>query len=302
MIDDPDDLAAMLDGPLSGREVVSLDLPGTSRPVLAAVGDPGDVMGDWRAARALVPRTFRWPVVVEGRITGATTAEDFILDLPWRPISQILLDTHASPADADRAGALFDVPGAAVSLDRRVGWHLDRTRERCGTAPTPAELAAGLGLADPEAANEDDAERWLLAWEERHVPTVEPETGRWNEWHEIGPEPGCVLLFMPPDDGPRVLAYLGFWAEEGIAGMSAARLIRILDHWSSRYGAELVAHWGTMLQFSVAEPPGTLEEALALAAEHHAVAPCTTILPGMTRRDHARVLWKRTRWFLHERP
>ncbi|ELR99905.1 hypothetical protein [Gloeocapsa sp. PCC 73106] len=36
--------------------------------------------------------------------------------------------------------------------------------------------------------------------------------------------------------------------------------------------------------------------------ENRAIAPCITILPGVTLRQHAQTLLSLNRWFLHERP
>jgi hypothetical protein len=68
------------------------------------------------------------------------------------------------------------------------------------------------------------------------------------------------------------------------------------------YGAELVAHFGTMLQFVVSRPPQTLDQAFALAVQQNAVAPCTLALPGVSLREHVRALMCVDKWFLHERP
>jgi hypothetical protein len=40
-----------------------------------------------------------------------------------------------------------------------------------------------------------------------------------------------------------------------------------LRSWRERYGAELVASWGTMLQLSVNAPPADLQDAFELAVE-----------------------------------
>lgn len=79
-------------------------------------------------------------------------------------------------------------------------------------------------------------------------------------------------------------------------------LAAVLRSWGKRFGAEIVAAWGTMLQFVVARPPVTLDEALDLAFEHDRVAPSTLPLPGVAIRDHARALLHRDTWFLHDRP
>ena len=103
------------------------------------------------------------------------------------------------------------------------------------------------------------------------------------------PSPGSIrreqpvgLALLPIDDPSHAAAYLSFYGAEGTGRHEA--LIRLLSEWHARYRARLVANWGTMLQFAVDAPPDTLEEAFALAVQHVDVAPCTTLLPGETRR------------------
>jgi hypothetical protein len=64
----------------------------------------------------------------------------------------------------------------------------------------------------------------------------------------------------------------------------------------------MVASWGTMLQLKVNAPPADLEDAFELSVEQWIAAPPTLALPGVTIRDHARTLWNRPEWFLHDRP
>lgn len=40
----------------------------------------------------------------------------------------------------------------------------------------------------------------------------------------------------------------------------------------------------------------------AYKSEQVALAECTTLLPGVSMRDHARALLAVNRWFIHERP
>jgi hypothetical protein len=54
--------------------------------------------------------------------------------------------------------------------------------------------------------------------------------------------------------GWQVAAYVSFFGAEVPGG--AERLIAVLRSWHERYGAELVAHYGTMLEFVVRRPPG----------------------------------------------
>ena len=81
-----------------------------------------------------------------------------------------------------------------------------------------------------------------------------------------------------------------------------ALLIALLRSWRERFGAELVAHWGNMLQLVVEHPPTDADTAWELAWEQTLVAPCTIWLPGTPLREYARSLIGANRWFLHERP
>ncbi|WP_291467436.1 DUF4253 domain-containing protein [Acidovorax sp.] len=72
--------------------------------------------------------------------------------------------------------------------------------------------------------------------------------------------------------------------------------------WRELHGAELWAHYGTMLEFAVGRPPRDFDTALALAREHDLAAPCTLALPGIALRHHALGLVGHGTWFLHERP
>jgi hypothetical protein len=85
-----------------------------------------------------------------------------------------------------------------------------------------------------------------------------------------------------------------------MAGTTVA--IGFLKKWHQEYNAELVYHYGTMLQLNVGRRPTTPEAAFDLAWQQEALAECTTILPGVALRDHARSLLIVDRWFLHERP
>jgi hypothetical protein len=117
------------------------------------------------------------------------------------------------------------------------------------------------------------------------------------EWYE--PNETTALVLLPTPHSWETLAFLHFYAA---ADESSAPLLALLKFWNERYGAELVANWGTMLQFVVSRPPTHLEDAIALAREQILLAPCTTLLPGVPLMQHARALVGCERWFLHERP
>jgi hypothetical protein len=83
-----------------------------------------------------------------------------------------------------------------------------------------------------------------------------PDAGGYLKWFE--PD-NCSLLLLPTASSEEVLAYVSFYGGEGPGGHE--RLIALLRSWRERYGAEMVACWGTMLQLQVNAPPQTLEDA-----------------------------------------
>jgi hypothetical protein len=176
-----------------------------------------------------------------------------------------------------------------------VAHHLDLTARYYGDAP---------GAADLGAVRRGDAlalERRLLNWEE--ALRLTPETGIRSEsfgWYDPRPHDPVGFALLPAEEPCHASAYLSFYGAEGEGRHEA--LIRLICSWQHDFGAQLVAGWGTMLQFTASAPPVTLDVAFDLAAQQVRVAPCTTLLPGEGVRHLARHLFRGERWFLHERP
>lgn len=108
-----------------------------------------------------------------------------------------------------------------------------------------------------------------------------------------------ALLFLPTASGSDALAYVHYY---GATARDSANFVAILRRWRAHWGAELVAHYGTVLQFVVERPPRSFQAAYSLAREQIVVAPCTTALQGISVKAHAAALVGRATWFLHERP
>lgn len=137
---------------------------------------------------------------------------------------------------------------------------------------------------------------WLGAPDATRVPDAVPT---FNDWFE--PAGLLVALLLLPDPVPEhALAYVHWFA--GNQALPSHVLIAVLRQWREVHGAELVAHWRTMLQLISGRLPASVEEALALARQQELVAPCTTALPGASTEEHAATLMSTDRWFLHERP
>jgi hypothetical protein len=108
-----------------------------------------------------------------------------------------------------------------------------------------------------------------------------------------------LLLLLPTTTSEAVIAYMHWY---GACNTSTEKAMQLLKQWHDRYGAEIVAHYGTMLHLKVKKKPESPAEAFVLATEQEAFAPCTTVLSGATLCDLAIALMHRESWFLHERP
>lgn len=177
-------------------------------------------------------------------------------------------------------------------------YSLKETLEKYGVAPSENEIITLIEFGDINSYI--DLERWLLNWEIKKSgasDALDSKSDLYLQWLE--PADGEQdLVLLPTNNSWEVLAYL-FWSEGQYSDLAA---ILVLRYWNEKYGAELVAHYGTMLQFNVARLPENIEESFQLAVQQEAFAPCTTSLPCISLRDHARTLLKTKRWFLHERP
>jgi Domain of unknown function (DUF4253) len=257
----------------------------------------GDLLSLWTEARRPLAALELYPVAVTG-----WGARDWIdADLFNRFYYG---DDSAPQAVIERAAALTleDALGrypvrhdwAAANWDNIVAHQLDVTRSHYRGAPDPA------ALGDVPIGDELALERVLLDWEEGVRPTNPPELDISFGWYDPPSVDRIGLVLLPVTEPCHAAAYLSFFGAEGPGRHES--LTRLMSSWQHRYGAQLVANWGTMLEFVAESPPTTLEDAFELAAEHVRVAPCTTILPGEGVRGLARHLWRGEHWFLHERP
>jgi hypothetical protein len=305
------DLASALSGTmLANRTIVDLPILDTGQSAYALAITPAEVEGAWRVAHGLLAQTGRAPLVVTcwGGKAEAKGLEDVLRNEDmfdrW-PYEQCTRSSAANTSPAAILQAADNVDVAAFidelaarrdnvrKLHRALGNQLESTGHLCGTAPTPEEVARA-SLDGRPLATEHDLDRWLLDWERDHGGT--PDLQRDSlEWFDPGV---ACLLFMPTQSSWDCLAYVHWWGM--FAG--AERYIALGREWSRRYGGELVAHYGTMLQCLVSSPPATVEEAWELGRQHDLIAPCTLALPGIRLRHYAAALRGHDRWFLHERP
>lgn len=244
--------------------------------------DPAHLLPVWRAARELLPVTGRWPVAVLDDAFYYAEPED-----PRRAAEQL-----AEAAGAIDPATVFpawvdDLPETAEDLADFVAHRFprhpelaDRMVRELGDPTTEPAWDAWLYeelLRDPELRAEVDV-AYLIG------------TRRWHS------PPAMSLALLPDARGWLAPAFLGFHSCEH--GEPAAALAAVQRRWEQDYGAELVAHYGTMLQYTVDRPPTDSRDAFRLACEHKDVAGSLQ----MYRYELALALPHSDAWFLHDRP
>ncbi|MCU1691160.1 MAG: hypothetical protein JWM64_251 [Frankiales bacterium] len=231
--------------------------------------DPADVLPVWRAARAALPTTGRWPVCVdgaEGWYAGGVEADDLV----------------------ERAAAV-GVGGIEI------GWvnDLPETREDlelfCSSRfPRTPDLAARMVQALGDPTTEPEFDRWLFTAQQQEPALREQVDVAWltgtGNWYE----PQTVALaLLPTEHGWLAPAWLSFHSCEH--GDREAGLVAVQREWQQRYGAELVAHWGTMLQYVVGRPRPTRRRPTRWrGSSRRSAAPCRctgTSWPWRSWRD-----------------
>jgi hypothetical protein len=303
MLNTVEAIAKRLEGTfLDGQPIRQLKIDASEQWAFLMEVDRAIALDAWGVMRSLLPETQRYPIITEswgsddffsrfyyqeeyqaGLIAGVSP-EEIISRVPEADIDTFLETRKAASADA---------------LEDEVEYTLELTAELFGSSPTSAEIEQFI---DQEIIRSHyDLEKWLFNWEWQHFGierAIAATDTRYLNWFEPD-RPTASLLLLPTAESWNTLAYLHWF---GACTAGTATVIRFLQQWHQHYGAEIVCHYGTMLQFNVATRPQTLEASFELAWQQEALAECTTILPGVPLREHARSLLVLDRWFLHERP
>lgn len=302
-------LARLQGTPLAALDWLALPVPGHGGAASGEIAWAAQVPVPerealWHVARALVEQgSGRWPVVTTlwSGSAEAPGPEALADDLFMRfPYEQGAARDDVSPrsfiATARGIGAdevLAELAESFYPLDEDD--QLDVWRGELAAAGVAGEACAGVDAAWAECAGDRlRFEHWLAALE-KDQSVADPERGRQERFDPDN----AWLVLLPTPHSEEALAYLHWY---GMERGRADGFIALLRRWRERYGAELWAHYGTMLEFRVRQPPQDFDSALALAREHDLAAPCTLALPGISLRHHALGLVGHGTWFLHERP
>ena len=263
----------------------------------------------WRLARKLLPATGRWPIVSMLHHCEAfdwseiIESQDIFSRFYYReedetenvaPESIVAssedLDMRFGYEKAYRSRAEY------FDLDETIEYELSKTKIWSGFCPKHAEVASVAENVSDERA-EEKIDNFLLDWELKRSVTGSLDETR-LDWYEHNEDP-CSLIFLPTSKGYEALAYIHWY---GSLDLGAAFHVALHKEWNDVYGAELKAHYGTMLQFTVNNPPDEVHSAWQLANQHDLISPYTLGACGITIRHYAMGLIGYDRWIFHERP
>lgn len=294
---------------LSEADIISLEIPMTTNLALAIHVNLENSFAAWQLLLDLLPQTQRYPVISTcwGLSTGgwekAVKGENFFsrfffneeyAGLNLSPEQVIAKANAISQEELDKLlheKALFNT----YNLETQILDELAQTQLCFDVAPV--ELDIKEQVQSGAISTIVDIEKYLFDWELQHKSEAKPETSLYFgylDWYEPT-EQTIVLILFPTAHSWETLAYLSWYGGSRLA-------IPLIKRWHQKYEAELVYHYGTMLQFLVNKKPSNPQEAFELASQQVLLAPCTTMLSGISIRDHARSLLEVDRWFIHERP
>ena len=303
MLNTVEDIAALLQGSfLAEREIQQLEIPESRECAFVISVPPDNALDAWTLMRSHLANTNRYPILTEG-----WGSDDYFSRFYYKEEA----DDGMIPGTAPEAIiASISTANLEDFLERReastrefiedlIDFSLEGTKERFGSCPDRSQVDRLIdnGTIQSTAA----LEKWLFDWELlnfRHEDAITASDTSYLDWFE--PNSSKVpLVLLPTENSWDALAYM-HWFAACTAGTTVA--MSFLRMWHQKYQAELVGHYGTMLHLKVGRRPTTPEEAFELASQQEALAECTTILPGVSLREHARALLTVDRWFLHEKP
>ncbi|GAA2853680.1 hypothetical protein Acy02nite_50190 [Actinoplanes cyaneus] len=272
-MNDPKQVMTALRGTaLEGHEVQE----GPSGTLVVEGPDSTAMLPLWRAAREAVPVTGRWPVMTDFEDLkpeptpeeGAAFAAAAQTSDPWT--------IFGDPRGDYEAWQITDY------LDACLGSGAGRRDDPRLTGITQGGLDRWVYeqmLADPALAARGMARAAQLS-----------STKNWYSDSDVR----LVLLPTPAQWlAPQWLFYYGAERDRGPEALGAAIL-----RWEQRWGAQLVASWGTMLQFLATRPPVDPEDAWQLAGELMTVGSSLQ----HERWELALALPHGDAWFVHCRP
>ena len=294
---------------LSEADMIQLDMPMTQNVALAIAVNLENSLEAWHLLQDLLPQTQRYPVITAcwssnaGNWQKDIINEDFFSrfyfgeEYPNLDLAPEAIIARANSMSSQELDSCLDEHARfnTYDLEEQILTELANTSSIFGAAPLISELQALVRSG--QISTIVDIEKYLFDWELQHIAEISTRSHQeptYLDWYQPTGQT-MALILLPTPHSWETLAYLSWYGGSKMA-------IPLLQKWHQLYDANLVCHYGTMLQFLVGKRPSTLQQAFKLASEQVLLAPCTTLLSGVPIRDHARSLLQLKRWFIHERP
>ncbi|WP_176217061.1 DUF4253 domain-containing protein [Andreprevotia lacus] len=288
-------------------EYISCVIPELPSMVHAIHAGQHDAPLLWRQLRAQYPASGHWPLLVW--FVGAHQSwepwrEAALRDVPFlfhrqefaheyeygrsrAPNDPAQILAHARLAEPRRS--IERLNGSADEYPDFWADQLDRLRQEYGSAPDELSLIEAMKQQSgpPQLA----AYRVLFDWECRQ-PVRTAETGS-PFWFDPDHGEHMAVLLIPVADPADILAYMHWW---GSPSIGSPAVIALLRDWQRQHGAELMCHYGTMLQFNVTRPIQDPRVAFDVAVQLETLGMWNDF------RDTAWALLGASHWHLHNRP
>jgi Domain of unknown function (DUF4253) len=305
---------------LAQAKVISLDIPQSDAQAFAIQIHPENGIEAWELMRSLIVQTKCYPVIVDSQ-EYPSTSEDWEQSMRGSNFFSRWYYEEEVNGREDQAvdiqsiiarSQLFDID-QFIEEDEDYFWDqfedeersemlmgfIDKIRERYGSAPTLDQLKLIVtGDGDHESIK---LEKWLFEWEISHFDhdKVAAFTGKkfQHDWFNKY-QKHIALMLLPTENGWETLAYLHWY---GSLFLTSGGAIAFLKKWYEQHQAELVCHYGTVIELKVPKLPRTIQEAFNFAVEHSIFSGYTVSNSGSIR-EYARELMHYYHWYFHERP
>lgn len=173
-----------------------------------------------------------------------------------------------------------------ISPKEEADWQLEELQRIYGRAP---DLNRLLNHGETEIPSWIAVQQAAFQWELEHG--LQPGEMPPPFWYE--PAEPIALLLLPIESGADALAYIHWWGSSTIGTPSVIALLR---SWQHMFGAEIMCHYGTVLQLHVGLPLTSPLDAFSVASQ------LETICMNNSIRESAWRLLGASHWHLHNRP
>jgi hypothetical protein len=292
------------DAGLAGADHLTFALPRFTRPVHVVRVSPSESRSTWKRLRLQFESTKYWPLIVTYITNGPPGAwsdvvqsetDDLFSRTPFsEDVSQALPGMLSDdPAKIIAASGSVDPASILLEYRRRYAfeplenaeWICDFLESKYGEAPNAADLveAGRESQSDPYSIH-----RLAFEWLESHHGLRHDHLPFW--WD---PDTPLGVALLPIAEPEHALAHIHWWGSHSL-GTPAA--IALLGRWRHAFGAELMCHYGTVLQLDVPNRITSSRQAFDVACD------LETACMQENPIESAAAIMGATHWHMHNRP